>query len=1056
MRRLLLAFLLVAYWPLGSSVVAQNSAGGFDTRLFAEGMGLSSSFVVGTMESPQGRLIVATKFGVKLFDGRNFAVLSLDSTNLDNVSVLYRTGDTVFLGLTDGNVIVFTNGALTRLTTGIEDQIKFIRFDKRTGLTLVSRSGKLVRMKDGKQSGHDILPSESLVNSVVMPKEGQLIIGTNEGVHIVHLNTDGSLKSAKKHDLIPSTRVMALELVSSKDLVWLATEDEGLFLMSDVSTEGLKVSAIDLNGIQSKELTAVKEDAKGRIWLGVRGSGLHGIELKDSVSVATTFHALSDPALQQHDISSIYEDSEGTLWVSTLGGGLVQVLDRVFDHPFDADWLRQQRITQLFRDSKEQTWIGIDKGVFLAKAVDGVTQFTYYHIGGQTVTSIVEGWNGTLWIGTESNGTYRKPKDSESFTQMELPGGKLANSVNAVVVGKDHINVCTKGGLFVMDPSGKIRQHIRSEEGLPHNNVLWAHTDSHGNTWIANQGNRISFYRDGEVNFLEDRDAQNITDVHHIIEDSKGRLWFATVGSGVFVLDNGTAHHIGESDGLPSDYCYQLVEDNNGSIWVKHQNSVAQISPDLRVERVIGHQHLSPVANTMITFIFKDALGNLWITSTHGVVRYNPVIDISRRTPPRLAILGMRLNDEPAQLVPDLTLSYKQYNVSFDISGVSFRDPENIKYKYRLLGFSDIWSDAFSSHVIQFPRLEDGTYTLEVIASKNDGAWTPVPVTYSFTINKPFWRTWPFLVLAFIAIAAGVVSFVRYRTVKLMADKLELESLVSQRTVEIQQQKEQIEKSRDEIARYAKDITDSIKYAQRIQSAIFPEWESVASILPDSFVFFRSKDIVSGDFFFAEKVGELRIFAAVDCTGHGVPGGFMSIVANNLLNQAVKQMGLTRPSEILDYLNEGVTNTLHQTYEESSVKDGLDIAICTLHPKTRKLEFAGAYNPLYILRNGQLTTVRGDRFPVGMFVGEEIKSFTNHTLQLEPDDAVYVFSDGFADQFGGPRGKKLKLNGFRDLLLNIHRKPMKEQEKLLALKLKEWMGDLDQVDDILVIGVHIS
>jgi serine phosphatase RsbU (regulator of sigma subunit) len=283
-----------------------------------------------------------------------------------------------------------------------------------------------------------------------------------------------------------------------------------------------------------------------------------------------------------------------------------------------------------------------------------------------------------------------------------------------------------------------------------------------------------------------------------------------------------------------------------------------------------------------------------------------------------------------------------------------------------------------------------------------------------------------------------------------------LESLVSERTIEIQQQKEQIEKSRDEIARYAKDVTDSIKYAQRIQSAIFPEWESMASILPDSFVFFRSKDIVSGDFYFAEKAGDLRIFAAVDCTGHGVPGGFMSIVANNLLNQAVKQMGLTRPSEILDYLNEGITNTLHQTYEESSVKDGLDIAICTLNPKNRKLEFAGAYNPLYVFRNQQLTTVRGDRFPVGMFVGEEIKSFTNHTIQLEPDDVVYIFSDGFADQFGGSRGKKLKLNGFRELLLNIHRKPMKEQEHLLALKLKEWMGDLDQVDDILVIGVHIS
>jgi ligand-binding sensor domain-containing protein/serine phosphatase RsbU (regulator of sigma subunit) len=1055
-RRLLLAILLVAYWPLGGIVVAQNTAGGFDTRLFAEGMGLSSSFVVGTLESPEGRLLVATKFGLKLFDGRTFTPVLFEDGNVDNVSVLYRSGDTIYLGLTDGNILVYKNRILTKLTTGLDEQIKFIHFNKKSGLTVVSRSGKLVRLKDGKPSEHELLPGESLVNAVVMPKEGQLIVGTNEGAYDVLLNPDGSRKSLKKHDLIPSTRVMALEFVVSKDLVWLATEDAGLFRLSDVSSDRPTVSAINLDQVQNQELTSVKEDSKGRVWLGVRGSGLHVFELKATGSAASAVHTLSDPAIQQHEIIGMYEDSEGTLWVSTLGGGLVQVLDLVFDHPFDADWLRQQRITQLFRDSKEQTWIGIDKGIFLAQSVDGLTQFKYFHLGGQTVTSVSEDPNNTLWVGTESNGVYRKLSKSDDFVQMEWPDDKLTSSVNAIVIGKDRINVCTKGGLFILDLSGRTLNHIRSEEGLPHNNVLWAHTDPRGNTWIANQGNRVSFIRDGKVNFLEDRDAQNITDVQHIIEDRKGRLWFATLGSGVFILDNGTANQIGESEGLPSGYCYQLVEDDNGNIWVKHQKSISQISTELRVERVIGHQHLSPVANTMITFISKDAQGNLWITSTHGVVRYNPLIDISRRKPPHLSILGMRLDDEPVKMVSGLTLSYKQYNVSFDISGVSFRDPENISYKYRLLGFSDVWSDPFSSHVIQFPRLEDGTYTLEVIASKNDGAWTPVPATYSFTINKPFWRTWPFILVAFIAITAGVVSFVRYRTVKLMADKVELESLVSERTIEIQQQKEQIEKSRDEIARYAKDVTDSIKYAQRIQSAIFPEWESMASILPDSFVFFRSKDIVSGDFYFAEKAGDLRIFAAVDCTGHGVPGGFMSIVANNLLNQAVKQMGLTRPSEILDYLNEGITNTLHQTYEESSVKDGLDIAICTLNPKNRKLEFAGAYNPLYVFRNQQLTTVRGDRFPVGMFVGEEIKSFTNHTIQLEPDDVVYIFSDGFADQFGGSRGKKLKLNGFRELLLNIHRKPMKEQEHLLALKLKEWMGDLDQVDDILVIGVHIS
>jgi serine phosphatase RsbU (regulator of sigma subunit) len=457
----------------------------------------------------------------------------------------------------------------------------------------------------------------------------------------------------------------------------------------------------------------------------------------------------------------------------------------------------------------------------------------------------------------------------------------------------------------------------------------------------------------------------------------------------------------------------------------------------------------------MITFLFKDEDGNLWITSTHGVVKYNPRVDKASRVEPKLSISAMRIFESPVEMIQGMELPFNQYNISFDLSGISLRNPESIRYKYQLLGFSEVWSEEFSNSQIQFPRLEDGEYTLNVIASKNGGEWTKDPVSFSFIIAKPFYRTWPFYIIGFVLLFASVGGFVRYRTFKLVSDKQALEALVSERTEEIQQQKEHIEESRDEIARYAKDITDSIKYAQRIQSAIFPELDKTKSIFNDSFVFLRPKDLVSGDFFFAETVGDTSIFAAVDCTGHGVPGGFMSIVANNLLNQAVKQMGLTKPSEILNFLNLGITNTLHQTYEESSVKDGMDISICFLNMKEMTLQYAGAYNPMYLFRDGQLTIYGGDRFPVGMFVGEESKAFTNTEISVQKGDVVYIFSDGFADQFGGPKGKKLKLNGFRDILKELHDKPMNIQSELLALKLQDWMGKLEQVDDIVVMGVRI-
>ncbi|MBL4587019.1 MAG: SpoIIE family protein phosphatase, partial [Flavobacteriales bacterium] len=328
-------------------------------------------------------------------------------------------------------------------------------------------------------------------------------------------------------------------------------------------------------------------------------------------------------------------------------------------------------------------------------------------------------------------------------------------------------------------------------------------------------------------------------------------------------------------------------------------------------------------------------------------------------------------------------------------------------------------------------KIEEGFYKLNVIASKNGGEWTPEPVTYSFSIDRPYWLNWIFWLAIGLALSALITAFIQYRTYRLKTDMAELEAIVKERTNEIEQQKAEIEHSRDEVTKYAKDITDSIKYARRIQKAIFPAIQDMKKLLPESFIFFKSKDLVSGDFYFAEKIGSKRIFCAVDCTGHGVPGGFMSIVANNLLQQSVNQMGLTKPSEILEFLNLGVTNTLHQTYEESSIKDGMDIALCCWDEKTSTLEFAGAYNPLYIFRDGELIEYKGNRFPVGTFVGEKIRQFTNHTIEVKKGDMIYVFSDGFADQFGGPEGKKFKIRRFKAMLEKIHTHPVDEQLRMV-------------------------
>ncbi|TNF27793.1 MAG: hypothetical protein EP314_04450, partial [Bacteroidetes bacterium] len=872
----------------------------------------------------------------------------------------------------------------------------------------------------------------------------------------IRFETGNDFQVLRRIEGLPETRITSLRYDSESDQLWVATEDAGLQrVISPFSTEQ-RIIEFRLNSGESvDDVQSIFTDHASRVWLGTFGKGLIRVEFLQGAEVEfieTRFESVVD---QDQLIRDIFEDNEHNIWITTFGGGLVQIYEKIFHQPFDENWLREQSITQLFRDSKGNVWLGIDKGIFRTSEYSRTGNFQYFHVGGNQVSAIAEDKYGRIWVGTRTSGIYTLPSGAKEFVKVPYDRGNLANSINSIMPNDEAVYVGSKAGLIKFSFDQRLLKQYTTLEGLPHNNVKHSFQDSENRLWVACQGNRVAYLWKGEIRFVESGEAQVIVDVQYILEDDKKRLWFATMGNGLAVLEGSSVRSIDQEQGLPSDYCYQMVLDNDGFVWVSHQKSLTQISPDLEISRIISREEIAPTENSMVSFLFKDAEGNIWISATNNVVKFNPSIDKMSKLPPQLSISGMLVDGVPQEMVDNLKLPYKKYEIEFQLAGISLRNPDNIRYRYQLLGNSEVWRDYGSNERIQLP-LAEGNYTLNVIASKNDGPWTPVPASYSFSIARPWWMSWIFWIFFAVAVSTATIAFVRYRTYRLLKDKADLENVILERTNEIQEQKTEIEKSRDEIAKYAKDITDSIKYAKRIQNAIFPVWRDIQKILPESFVFFQSKDLVSGDFYFADKVGSKTIFCAVDCTGHGVPGGFMSIVANNLLQQAIKQVGLTKPSEILEYLNRGVTNTLHQTYEESSVKDGMDIALCTWDTKTNKLEYAGAYNPLYIFRDKELIEIKGDRFPVGTFVGEEIREFTNHEIEVKPGDMVYLFSDGFSDQFGGPKGKKFMIKRFKALLEDVHQENVDKQYELIAKRFKNWKGNLEQVDDIVVMGVRIT
>ena len=282
-----------------------------------------------------------------------------------------------------------------------------------------------------------------------------------------------------------------------------------------------------------------------------------------------------------------------------------------------------------------------------------------------------------------------------------------------------------------------------------------------------------------------------------------------------------------------------------------------------------------------------------------------------------------------------------------------------------------------------------------------------------------------------------------------------LEQKVIERTEEVVRQKEEIENKNQELEILYKHVTDSIRYAKRIQEAILPPESLIKKLLPNSFILYRPKDIVSGDFYWLDEKDGKVFYAAVDCTGHGVPGAFMSIVGYNLLKEIIVKPTVNTPAQVMQKMKTGVSKTLHHGQSEDNAKDGMDMTMCAIDFNNLYMHFSGAYNPMYLIREGQLTQYDGDSFPVGLMEGMEDKHFTDHRIDLKKGDMVYIFSDGYADQFGGPRGKKFMVSKFRELLKNASTMDITQQKDFLLKTIEDWRGDLEQVDDILVIGVRI-
>jgi len=855
--------------------------------------------------------------------------------------------------------------------------------------------------------------------------------------------------------------------------------------------------------------TCMTQDYAGNFWFGSYNQGIVKFNPKDSSF--TNFNEQN--GLKSNFIVSLLAAENNTVWAGTWQGGIARIQNDEIIAVTQNNGLKNNKLRSLFVDRENTLWAGMqDEGVTQFKGF----KFTFFSIkeGLQNaiVNCVTQDIEGNYWLGTNEGieiVSLAKNYSLKKIQHIDLDHDLRNNLVTSFCRQGSKIYVSTfKGDIGVYDGKTKKRiQTLSINRSLVNdlcivNDQLWIATSSglttynlktfdfkdipaldkliiikmypakDGTVWIGTRESGLWFY-DGK-DFKRYTNNIKHNSPTSFCNDNDGNLWIGTEGGGLYKKTDKTITNFNVKNGLVSDYITLLTKDSLGNIWTGTNMGLVKIDAQKNTFTNYGIQEGFTAIETKNNAVYNDDKGGIWLGTISGatVLRLNE--DQTKAVVPLIYLINYQIFSTPYPISLNPSFSYNQNEITFNFIGLSFGNASRIKYTYKLEGLDEQWHIDYGISKVVFTHLPPGAYKFILKACSSDGICIDKDISFAFEIIPPIYkRTW-FIVLMGILTILIIFSYITFRTRYLRAAKLMLEKQVKERTIEIEQKNQTLMDKNIEIVTKNKEITDSINYAKRIQEAILPSTESFRKLFPKAFILYQPKDIVSGDFYWFADIkaksknqsDENDIYvAAADCTGHGVPGAFMCMIGSSLLNQIVQETNDFKPSSILEQLHVGIREALKQ--KETETRDGMDIALCHINRKKQQIEFSGALRSLLIYRGNTykekfnpehkgliVQEIKADKHPIGGLQSEVKREFTNHTIQYYTGDTIYLFTDGFADQFGGPKGKKLMSKKFKEMLSSFQDKNMLEQYKHLENFLKEWKEGYDQVDDILVVGIR--
>lgn len=1091
-----LHFILILFF---TPVLLLRAQPGTAFRYYTVDDGLAQNSIYDIIQDKQGFLWFATQDGLSRFDGHKFTNFQPVYNDTNSVS---SNSTRCLLNDSRNKIWVGTRSGLNCYDPETE---KFRRYNSKPGTAnFISEDVVLALCEDRGHNiwvgtaneGINIIDPVSGTITALRHKEGDP--GGLSGNDIRGLVCDASghiwittwMHGVNEYDpvkktvtrytfekgQIPYPKTRGATCVTRTGKVWIGTWGKGACCI-DLKTRAITFSD-SIPGLRDEHIGMIwdiTEDRDGEIWFATAEQGLFSY---NPVTHATR-HFQNNPndigSLSDNNTWCVMADRNGLIWAGTWQRGINVYNKRretfgcVTQHSGDTLSLPNNTIWTFCEDQDKNIWIGTADGVFVQRP--GQNQFIRPPVvagsdipgKGSNIQGMCCDRKGRIWMGTAGAGPlYYDPKQ-QRYTIF--PGYKYSvfrtGSIGELICDND-------GNIWFGGSDGLILYDEKTENFTAFNNLFAAEPGTGSITcmlqkdaqhfWLGTAAGGL--YLVNTVSRTAKRIGKGpgglrIQNISTLFMDSSNKLWVGTSGGGLHRYDEsaGTFTVFAEKEGLPNNVINGISEGPKGVLWVSTNRGLCRIHPATgKTETFTADDGLQGNEFNQ-NAVLQSSDGRTWFGGSGGFNAFHPEKIKADTSRVKVIITAISVLNKPqllektAGFTEAITLSYRDYFFSIDFSAMEFSNPHRNEYRYMLEGFDKDWVSSGTRRMATYTNIDHGEYVFRVKASNGDGVWSDEVTSLRIKITPPFWRTTWFYTLCIISLLLLIWGYIRWREKRLRTEKNMLETKVNERTHELKKEKEKVEAAH-------KDINDSINYARRIQDAILPHADEFSSLFPGAFVFYKPRNVVSGDFYWVAKTGDKKLIAIADCTGHGVPGALMSMIGNSLLNEIVKQEHISDPGKILTRLHEEVRSALKQN-SGSETRDGMDIALLCFGAADEPVLFAGANRPLWCIRNGELQEIKPDKKAIGGIQDDGATTFTTHTVSREGLTELYLFSDGFADQFGGEKGKKFMLKRLHELLLENHKLDMRKQQEKLEQAHKNWMGTHEQVDDILVAGIRV-